>query len=78
MDQPLRLRNEFASVEVAIDPQGYGERVRFTDLTSGACVHLDPLQLESLVWLPASVLAALADPAFRWSDETQLTREEVF
>lgn len=46
--QPWVLRSEFARVAVRLDDRGNGPRLRVTDLTSGAEIHLDPLELASL------------------------------
>lgn len=43
-----RLTSEFARVSVALDGEGNGDRLRVTDLGSGAEIYLDPLELASL------------------------------
>ena len=42
------LRNEFATVEVALDETANGPRLLVRDLESGRQVHLDALEVESL------------------------------
>ncbi|WP_181784037.1 hypothetical protein [Pseudonocardia pini] len=42
------LRNEFATVRVALDERGNGPRLLVTDLESGAEILLSPLELASL------------------------------
>jgi hypothetical protein len=66
------VRNEFAAVEVALDHEGNGDRLKVEDLDSGRVVYLDALQLENIVWMPDDELSALMDPArHRWSDESR-------
>jgi hypothetical protein len=43
-----RLSSEFARVTVALDVAGNGQRLRITDVGTGAEIHLDPLELASL------------------------------
>lgn len=64
------IRNEFAAVEVELDNEGNGDRLRVEDLDSGRVVYLDALQLENIVWMPDDELSALMDPSrYRWRDE---------
>lgn len=64
------IRNEFAAVEVELDSEGNGDRLRVEDLDSGRVVYLDALQLENIVWMPDDELSALMDPSrHRWRDE---------
>lgn len=57
------LSNEFASVEVELDESAHGPRLRVTDLLhGGGRVHLDPMQLEGLVWAGQDELARLSEP----------------
>jgi hypothetical protein len=65
--------SEFAQVRVAIDTGANGVRLRLTDLRTGQIRHLDALELETLVWLPADVLRAMLDPALRWREDDQIT-----
>ena len=61
--------NEFAQVAVRVDRDANGPRLRLEDLKSGRVRYLDPLELETLVWLPDGHLRALLDPsADRWRD----------
>jgi hypothetical protein len=47
--RPLtELRNEFASVRIALDERGNGPRLLVQDLESGAEILLSPLELASL------------------------------
>jgi hypothetical protein len=50
------LRNEFASVRIALDERGNGPRLLVQDLETGAEILLSPLELASL---------CLAEPADR-------------
>lgn len=64
------LGSEFATVEVAIDRSGNGPRLRITDLRTGHVGYLDPLELETLAWLPEGGLHKLLDPSLlRWRTE---------
>ena len=42
------LRSEFATAVVTLDRHANGPRLRVTDASSGAEIHLDPLELVSL------------------------------
>lgn len=65
------LGSEFASVEVEIDRSGNGPRLRITDLRTGHVGFLDPLELETLAWLPEGGLHKLLDPSLlRWRTES--------
>lgn len=67
----MQLTSEFASVQLSLDVSGNGPRLRLEDLQSGMTVLLDPVQLESLVWLPRADLVRLADPGRRpWGQES--------
>lgn len=68
---PDVVGNEFAEVSVRIDDDANGRRLRIEDLRSGRVRHLDPLELETLVWLPAGHLQKLLDPsADRWREDS--------
>jgi hypothetical protein len=43
-----RLRSEFAVVDVTVLRDGNGVRMRVRDPETGACIVLDPLELEAL------------------------------
>lgn len=61
------LSSEFASVHVSIDLEGNGPRLRVEDLRTGQVGFLDPLELETLAWLPEGALHGLLDPSLhRW------------
>src|SRR3954470_24630368 len=47
----LVLTSEFASVEVEIDMQANGPRLRIENQQNRRVVYLDPLELASLTWL---------------------------
>jgi hypothetical protein len=65
----MELTSEFASVQVALDDDGNGPRLRITDLRTGQVGFLDPLELETLAWLPEGGLHKLLDPSLvRWRD----------
>ncbi|MCW3016446.1 MAG: hypothetical protein JWO02_3538 [Solirubrobacterales bacterium] len=61
------LSSEFASVQLTIDHDGNGPRLRIEDLRTGHVGFLDPLELETLAWLPEGALHKLLDPSLlRW------------
>lgn len=63
------LHSEFGSVRVAIDRDANGPRLRVEDLKTGQVGYLDPLELETLAWLPEGGLHKLLDPSLlRWRD----------
>jgi hypothetical protein len=63
------LSSEFASVAVSVDDDGNGPRLKIVDLRTGHVGFLDPLELETLAWLPEGGLYKLLDPSFhRWRD----------
>lgn len=64
------LVSEFAAVRVTVDHEGNGPRLRIEDLKTGQVGYLDPLELETLAWLPEGGLHKLLDPSHsRWRDE---------
>lgn len=48
MSELAQLRNEFATVRVALDERGNGPRLLVEDLETGAQILLSPLELASL------------------------------
>lgn len=67
---PDVIGNEFAEVSVRIDDGANSRRLRIEDLRSGRVRFLDPLELETLVWLPEGNLRTLLDPsADRWRED---------
>jgi hypothetical protein len=56
-------RNEFAMVEVGRHETDSGPRLHIRDLTTGAEVYLDPLELESLTRWKHGDFAPLVDPS---------------
>ncbi len=70
------LTSEFASVVVAVDHDGNGPRLRIEDLRTGQVGFLDPLELETLAWLPEGGLYKLLDPSLlRWRDPASDSHE---
>jgi len=64
------VANEFAEVSVRTDHQANGPRLRVEDLKTGRVRYLDPLELETIVWLPDGHLRQLLDPsADRWRED---------
>jgi hypothetical protein len=63
------LGNEFATVALSVDDRGNGPRLRIEDLRTGFVGYLDPLQLETLAWLPDEELERFLDPSYhRWRE----------
>ena len=66
----MELASEFASVTLTLYMAGNGPRLRIEDLRSGHVGFLDPLELETLAWLPDGALHRLLDPSLhRWRDD---------
>jgi hypothetical protein len=73
----MELSSEFASVDVTLDEAGNGPRLRVEDLRTGHDGFLDPLELETLAWLPEGALHRFLDPSLhRWRDDGVLERLE--
>jgi hypothetical protein len=67
------IANEFAAVDVSLDNEANGPRLRVKDMETGAVIYLDPLELQSLVWVPHRSLEPFLDPsAYRWREEQSL------
>jgi hypothetical protein len=49
----LRLKNEFACVEVSIDETANGPRLLVRDVMHGVSVYMDPIVIESLTRMPS-------------------------
>ena len=61
-ERRLQLRSEFAAVQVELDTQANGPRLKITDLKSGKARYLDPLELEMLAWQPFKDIIMTMDP----------------
>ena len=59
----MRLENEFASVDVELDLDANGPRLKIVDLRTGHVGYLDPFELETLAWLDKDTLTAFFDPS---------------
>jgi hypothetical protein len=72
--QPETVRelvSEFGAVRVSVDHAGNGPRLMLEDLKTGQVGFLDPLELETLAWLPEGGLHKLLDPSLlRWRSES--------
>lgn len=65
----MELISEFGAVEVRRDDNANGPRLRIEDLRTGHVGFLDPLELETLAWLPEGGLHHLLDPSHhRWRE----------
>ncbi|MEW2506538.1 hypothetical protein ACQPXB_15360 [Amycolatopsis sp. CA-161197] len=58
----LVLRNEFGTVRVSVDTAGAGPRLLVENLETGAAIHLDVLEVESLTRLTHDDFAGLVRP----------------
>lgn len=61
-EKTIRVAGEFASVDVNLDEDANGPRLKITDLRSGLACHLDPLELEALARAGRERLATLVQP----------------
>jgi hypothetical protein len=52
----LKLKNEFASLELTIDLSANGSRLKITDLLSGESRYFDALQVECLLRMNPELL----------------------
>lgn len=65
----MELASEFAAVRLSLDADGNGPRLRIEDLRTGHVGFLDPLELETLAWLPEGGLHRVLDPSHhRWRE----------
>lgn len=63
------LVSEFGAVALSVDHEGNGPRLRIQDLKTGHVGYLDPLELETLAWLPEGGLHQVLDPSHhRWRE----------
>jgi hypothetical protein len=63
----MRLENEFGSVDVSLDTDANGTRLKIVDLRTGHVGFLDPFELATLAWLDKDALAPFFDPSrTRW------------
>lgn len=71
------LESEFASVEVDVVEDANGPRLRIQDLKTGQVGFLDPLELETLAWIPEKAMQDLLDPSkHRWREDPERPRGE--
>ena len=52
----LVLKNEYASLEVTVDHEANGARLKITDMLSGRVGYFDPLQIECLLRMDLELL----------------------
>lgn len=63
------IGSEFAVVNVEVDNEANGPRLKIKDLQSGRVAYFDALELETLAWLPDEELERFVNPsAHRWRD----------
>ncbi|HEV3054339.1 MAG TPA: hypothetical protein VGX45_06770 [Solirubrobacteraceae bacterium] len=64
-------------MEVTLDHDGNGPRLKIVDLKTGQVGFLDPLELETLAWLPEGGLHKLLDPSLlRWREAGRDTNQK--
>jgi ketosteroid isomerase-like protein len=69
----MDITSEFGAVQVGLDTEANGPRLRIEDLKTGHVGFLDALELETLAWLPDGALHPLLDPsALRYRDEAPI------
>ena len=61
----MLIANEFASVDVDLDTNGKGPRLKIEDKSTGVHVFLDPIELQALAWATHKDLAVFARPFFK-------------
>lgn len=73
----LVVENEFARIGVEVCRVGNGQRLKITDIKTGASFLLDPLELEGLAWAAAGDLERFVNPSRmrRWKDFDALAGE---
>ena len=67
-----QLSNEFASVEVQVDREANGPRLRVRDLLTGHAIFLDPKELAALTRVRHEDLKPFIDPGFEGTLPTPL------
>jgi hypothetical protein len=60
-DEPIRLANEFAEVEIRLVDTHNGQRLEIRSPRLGRVVRLCPLELESLTWQTPEWFSALLE-----------------
>jgi hypothetical protein len=64
------LKSEFSAVQVRNDHEANGPRLEIRDMRTGSVIYLDPLELESLVYIRHEELTRFLDPGLtRWSGD---------
>lgn len=61
---PVRVSNEFAVVDVEVQPTHGGTVLHIRDLQTGTAIALDALELEALTRLRHADFGRLVDPSF--------------
>jgi hypothetical protein len=71
------VTSEFAAVQLSVDTDGNGPRLKIEDLKTGQIGFLDALELETLAWLPEGGLHKLLDPSqHRWREPSPDVTEQ--
>lgn len=70
-EEPVTIANEFTTVRVRKVFTRNGERLEVHSAKLGFTVHLDPLELESLTWQPASTFSELLETPYGPEDDLQ-------
>lgn len=73
-NEPISVSSEFAVIDVALDQESKGDRLRIRDVDADRSLYLDALELECLVWMPEEELREFIsqhmDPSHRrWREE---------
>lgn len=63
--KPVRISNEYASVEVEAVIQDRGSMLKITDLSTSKTFYLDPLELQALAWATHKDMYIFARPFFK-------------
>ena len=69
-DAPVRISNEFTSVEVRRVTTRNGELLEVRSLKLGFVVRLDPLELEALSWQEPVTFSRLLETPYGPEDDT--------
>ena len=75
----LHIFNEFAHVEVHVQPARTGNLLFIRDIQMGTAIALDPLELEALTRIRHEDFGPIVDPSFAgfaWASEVDVAMSE--